>query len=284
MGDTTRSDCPVAIFCGGDHVRLGRLAGAQAKALLVAHDTPLLWRLIDQLRAAGFQRVVAATTPRLERPISDALAAYRRDAPGLDLRVAAIREQERGLLFGLRSLLAEWSSPRFGMCLADIYFRANPFPTLDPSALRDGVLLGAASPAVPAERSLGGILDVEGDRVRRVIERPTSSSPPAALRWSGVAFAPRAATLAALEEFLVGLTDAPAPGDFFEHLRARGTVVGAAVGPDFVNVNSPDQLLLASLYARLERDPSREPLGEILAEAARALRDDIARRSAERPR
>ena len=76
MGDSIQKECPVAIFCGGDNLRLGRLAGAQAKTLLVTHDSPLLWRLIDQLRAAGFTQIVAATTPRLEFQIAGSIENY----------------------------------------------------------------------------------------------------------------------------------------------------------------------------------------------------------------
>ena len=273
-----RSDCPVAIFCGGEHVRLGRLARAQAKSLLVAHDTPLLWRLIDQLRAAGFGRIVAATTPRLERRISDSMDHYFRASPDEPaIEVVARVEQERGLLFGLERILAALSGDRFVLCLGDIFFLANPFPALRERVDAGVDCLVAAPPAIPEELALGGIVSTDDDRILAVIERPTSDLSGRSLRWSGLALSDRARALADLESYLLERTEGGPPGDFFEFQRRRGRDLRCVTGPDFVNVNSPDHLLLASLYARVEADPAPGDVRSSLQAAARALRTELAR-------
>lgn len=277
MADPERSECTAVVFCGGDHRRLGRLSGGQAKSLLVAHDLPLLWRLLDQLRAAGFRRVVAATTPNLERQIADSLDHYMRTSPaGIRVEVTAPPEQRRGVLPGLRRVLAAASTTRALACLGDIFFRGNPF--LDFASVDAGCdYLGVAPVPFEEELAQGGIVvRGGGDRITAVLERPVAGVPAGAARWSGVALTDRAAALADIERFLRGRPDGAPPGDFFEFQRERGRDLRAVPGPDFVNVNSPDHLLLASLYARLETDPAAGPLASRLVEAASALRRAIA--------
>jgi NDP-sugar pyrophosphorylase family protein len=278
VGDSSKSDCPVAIFCGGEHVRLGRLARAQAKSLLVAHDTPILWRLLDQLRAAGFERIVAATTPRLERPISESVDHYSRASPDrFAIEVVARAEQERGLLFGLERILATSTGDRYVLCLGDIFFLANPFPALRERVDAGADCLVAAPAAIPEELALGGIVSTDGDEILAVIERPTSDFSGRPLRWSGLALSDRARALSDLESYLPERTEGGPPGDFFEFQRRRGRDLRCVTGPDFVNVNSPDHLLLASLYARLEADPAPGDLATSLSAATKTLRTELAR-------
>jgi hypothetical protein len=59
-------------------------------------------------------------------------------------------------------------------------------------------------------------------------------------------------------------------------VRLRGRRVRALIGPDFVNINTQDSLLLANLYAAVDRHPPGSPLHDSLAAAAHALRLQIA--------
>lgn len=280
MGDSTHIECPAAIFCGGDNLRLGRLGRAQAKTLLVTRDTPLLWRLIDQLRAAGFSRIVAATTPRLKEQIAGSVDDYvRTGPPDVDIEVVANARQERGLIFGLARLLETWTSERCLICFGDMYFRGNPFLAFRPHVEAEHDCLGVAPAKLEADRRLGGLVYEEGHSVVSIIERPIGQSTGTPLRWSGIALFGRRPALEAMEVFAADSVDDRPPGDFFEFQRQRGRDLRCVPGPDFVNVNSPDQLLLASLYARLEADSASESLSKSLSDAAEALRRDIARRA-----
>lgn len=279
MGDSIQKECPVAIFCGGDNLRLGRLAGAQAKTLLVTHDSPLLWRLIDQLRAAGFTQIVAATTPRLEFQIAGSIENYLQASPGEgQVDVIVSEEQRRGVVFGLHRLLQSSTAERWMICFGDIFFLANPFPALRMFADAEYDVLGVAPVTFDEELRLGGLVYCDGDRVLSVVERPQAAVEGRPLRWSGIALFDSSAALADLEDFVSESNDDPPPGDFFEFRRRRGRDLRCVSGPDFVNVNSPDQLLLASLYARLEADSAGPAVSGPLNEAARALRRDLARR------
>ena len=281
MSDSIQKECPVAIFCGGDNLRLGRLAGAQAKALLVTHDSPLLWRLLDQLRGAGFTRITAATTPRLESQIAGSIEHYRRASAGEGhVDVVVSEEQRRGVVFGLHRLLESSAAERWMICFGDIFFLANPFPALRMLVDARYDVLGVAPSTSDEELRLGGLVYPDGDRVLSIVERPPATVKGRPLRWSGNALFDAAAARADIEVFVSESNDDPPPGDFFEFQRRRGRDLRYVTGPDFVNVNSPDQLLLASLYARLEADSAGPAVSGSLAEAARAIRRDLARRIA----
>jgi NDP-sugar pyrophosphorylase family protein len=275
--DNAASDCTVAIFCGGEGIRMEQLMrGHYAKTLLVAHDTPLLCRLLDQLRSAGFERIVASTTPRFERQITEAVYAYQDVRPSETVRIEVVvsKAQRRGVLVGLGELLDRIATTRCLTCLGDIFFLANPFLPFRNEIRAEHDSLGVATVAVEAELRQGGIVDQDDGKVCRIIERPMETLALAGqpVRWSGVALIDRTRALKDLEAFL---TSAPAdspPGDFFEFQRARGRDFRCTAGPDFVNVNSPDHLLLASLYARLEKRAAAGDLSTALARSAASLR------------
>ena len=288
MDDSTHIECPAAIFCGGESLRLGRLGGAQAKTLLVAREMPLLWRLIDHLTAAGFSRIVAATTPRLEPQIAASVEDYvRTSSSETGIEVVSTPEQQRGLIFGMARLLETWTAERCLVCLGDMFFLGNPFPSFRRHLEAEYDCLGVAPATIDEERGLGGLIYEQGDEVLSIVERPAGTIPGTPLRWSGTALFSRGPALEAMEVFAADSGDDRPPGDFFDFQRQRGREVRCVWGPDFVNVNSPDQLLLASLYAGLEADSAgkdgledgRGSLSKSLSDAAEALRRDIARRA-----
>jgi NDP-sugar pyrophosphorylase family protein len=274
--DLAATDCTVLIFCGGEGLRMGRLGAHYAKTLLVAHDTPLLCRLLDQLYSAGFETIVASTTPRFERQITEAVQGYQavRRSANVRAQVVVSEAQRRGVLVGLEELLDRFATTRCLICLGDIFFLANPFLRCRDQVRAEHDVLGVATVGVETELRQGGIVDQDAGKVYRVIERPTGTlaltGQPA--RWSGVALIDR---VRAMKDLATFLPDAPAdspPGDFFEFQRAQGRDFRCIHGSDFVNVNSPDHLLLASLYARLEKSTAGSDISSALARSAESLR------------
>jgi NDP-sugar pyrophosphorylase family protein len=277
MIDLEPSECTAAIFCGGENLRLGRLSGIQAKTLLAAYDTPLIWRLIDQLRSAGFSTITVSTTPRFELEITEAISCYLRSTPNDQrIQVVASVAQEHGVLFGLRDVLDMGSARNFLFCLGDIFFLSNPFLSIRPHITSEYDCLGVAPLIVEEEVGLGGLVYQDQGRIHNVVERPGKICKGSPMRWSGTALVERSRALTDIDAFLLDSeADSPA-GEFFEFQCARGNHLECVTGPDFVNVNSPDHLLLASLYAKLESVGSDEHLWANLAEAARSLRLDLA--------
>jgi hypothetical protein len=133
---------------------------------------------------------------------------------------------------------------------------------------------GVAAITVEAELRKGGIVEQDNGKVYRIIERPmgTPALTEQPARWSGVALIDRARALKDLETFLPNAPADSPPGDFFEFQRTRGLDFRCTAGPDFVNINSPDHLLLASLYARLEKRAAAGDLSTALAWSAASLR------------
>ncbi|MGH7555518.1 MAG: hypothetical protein ACREMQ_21165, partial [Longimicrobiales bacterium] len=214
--------------------------------------------------------------PRFERQITEAVQGYQavRRSETVRAQVVVSEAQRRGVLVGLGELLDRFVTTRCLICLGDIFFLANPFLPFRDEVHAGHDALGVATVAVEAELRQSGIVDQDAGKVYRIIERPTGAlaltGQPA--RWSGVALIDR---VQAMKDLATFLSDAPPdspPGDFFEFQRARGRDFRCIHGSDFVNVNSPDHLLLASLYARLEKATAGGDLSTTLARSAESLR------------
>jgi molybdopterin-guanine dinucleotide biosynthesis protein A len=272
---TTRSlnETLAVIFCGGQQRRFGRLSGRHAKTLALAYDTPLLWRLCDQLQEGGLTRIVACTTPAFGGQIRDSLDQYAGSmANAAEIEVVVSEAQQRGVVHGLRDVLHALPADRCLSCLGDIFFASNPFP----GALSDddGDAIGTASCRGDSDWRLGGLVHAVDGRVEAFIERPDARPTVPVRRWSGLVVSARRRAMTDLDVFIrQAPPDAPL-GDFLEFQRARGCSFRVVDGPDFVNVNTPDDLLLASLRARLaaEGHTPPSPLTEALLAAAERLR------------
>jgi hypothetical protein len=66
-----------------------------------------------------------------------------------------------------------------------------------------------------------------------------------------------------------------AVGEIFEYRRTLGRPVRAIHGPDFININSPDHLLLASLYTAMTVHHENHEVCAALERAATALRSTL---------
>lgn len=268
-------DCIAAIFCGGASTRFGVLGRARAKTLLPVHDRPLLWRTIDQLRTANFTRIVAVTTPPLAAEIQAAADRYD-EVSSFEVGVSVCEEQSRGMLFGLGALTRDACCDRLLVCLGDIFFLENPFPAFRDALARGDDCLGVTRLALAAEWRAGGLVFTQDNRVERICERPIEAPRGATQRWSGNALIHRARCAEDLGSFLAIAPDDTPPGDFFEFQRQSGLPFSIINGPDFVNINTPDHLVLASLYALLNSHPSPSGLSESIQKSAELLRHHLA--------
>ncbi len=275
-------DCSALILCGGSNSRFGELGEITPKALLPVHDSTLLWRTLSHLEEAGFRSVTVATTPRAASAIEHALTV--RPSRRLIPKMEVSEEQRRGPLFGLLSALSQTPEERCCLCLGDIFFLENPFPRLVESTLDDldhRSRLGVSFEGLPSEFLGRGVVQVRGSEVESLLAsaiRPRVTGRelrPA--RWSGNVVLSRSQTLADLDEFLcLGDRDDTPIEDFLEFQRARGRRFHSVEGPDFVNVNTPQDLVLASLYALIERTPCTGQPGLALRHGAEELRRHLA--------
>lgn len=269
-----------AIFCGGASRRMGPLARGRPKTLLPAFDQPLLWRQIEQLREAGFEQIEVVTTPALARYIGESLDRLRRSVEiGDGTRVRVCGAQEHGVLWGVRAVLESASAERVLLSLGDIFFLSNPFISMRSHLTENYDCVSAAAFALELEIGRGGLVVQRNGSVQGLIEHPDDEIPEAPLRWSGVILVDRRSSLTDLETYLTSAEPDARPGDFVDFRCRKGVAARVVDCPDFVNVNTPDELLLASIYARMEAATGRSGLSRDLALAAASLRHEIAARS-----
>ena len=279
MTEQGPSQIVAVIFCGGAGVRMGPLARIQTKTLLPAFDKPLLWRLIEQLQITGFSRIVVSTTPRYELQIAQAVELHAQSRAQPVPQVVGSIPQETGVLPGFQDFLDSTPTERALFCLGDIFFLSNPFASMRTHLAADYDCLAAVKPTVPQEVDQGGLILHDRERLLSVIEGSTVDVRQDPWRWSGLALVSRRRALVDIGAFLQQAPADSPPGELFEFQRRRGAPSRVVVCPDFVNINTPDHLLLASIYARMEALPESSSARMSLGRAADSLRRQLAGRS-----
>ncbi len=157
------------VLCGGVGARLRPLTYAVPKPLLPVGGRPILEHILDRLAAAALTEVALATGFRSELIEQHFGPAYR----GTTLHYR--REQEplgtAGVLNLVRGAMAEVFVVTNGDLLTDIDVRA----LLD--AHRDrGAAVTVCTRALPVEVAYG-VVDVDGDRITRIREKPEVQVP-----------------------------------------------------------------------------------------------------------
>ena len=274
-------DCTAIILAGGQGVRLGRLGQLTSKALLVTYDRPLLIRHLDHLIEANFRRIVVSTNPAHYPPIHALVASYRPDTPA-EISVLENPAHLTGPIEALYEAVKQTQTRRCLMVLVDEFVRGNGF-----LAFRDKVVDGddytAIAPVMDAsELQRGGYVSCRGSLIEAFVERaepePTDSFPS-----PGTSLCRTTTTLKAIEDFLAAAPPGESVGDFYNFRCRQGHAIHALMGPDFVNINTPDNLLLATLYATMEAYPAESPTQAPLSALASSLRSEIAQRTNRTP-
>ncbi len=275
-------DCTVIVLAGGQGLRMGGLGQLMAKTAMVAYDWPLLIRALHQMREHGFSRVVISTNTTFYPQLSALIASYvegtTRHNPHYsadDIRVIENPAHEGGPLPALAEALKYADTRRVLLYLADEFQLANPFADFAAVLPDDADYLGCAIPAYPRELLRGGLVYAHEDgESYSIVEKPETNPGANGLRWTGVALFSRD-LIDDLAQFFTQHPANLAVGEIFEFRRAMGKPVRAIVGPDFLNVNSPDHLLLAGLYVAMEKHAHQPELCASLAIAAAALREKM---------
>lgn len=270
-------DCTVIILAGGQGLRMGGLGQLMAKTTLVAYDWPLLIRALHQLGEHGFSKVLISTNSTFYTQVTTLVASYNAaeltqslPTPS-DIQVILNPEHDKGPLPALAEALKYINTGRCLMYLADIFQVENSLAGFAQVVADDADYLGAARPFEPREMKRGGLLYTDGQAIRAIVERPDPNATSDALRWNGVALFNR--QLADdLQAFLPKASASVAIGDIFEYRRTLGKPIRAIPVSDFINVNSPDHLLLAGLYVAMEAHQDKPELCEAFAKAASELR------------
>lgn len=272
-------DCTVLVLAGGQGLRMGGLGQLMAKASMVAYDWPLLIRSLHQMREHGFSKILISTNtvfyPQLSALIASYVEGTARHQPHYqadDIRIIENLAHAGGPLPALAEALKYVDTRRILLYLADEFQLANPFADFAAVLADDVDYLGCARPAYPRELLRGGLVYAHEDGAAySIVEKPQPNPDATGLRWTGVALFSRD-LIDDLAQFFTQYPANLASGEIFEFRRLLGKPVRAIVGPDFLNVNSPDHLLLAGLYVAMEKHTDQPELCAALATAAAALR------------
>jgi dTDP-glucose pyrophosphorylase len=270
-------DCTVIILAGGQGLRMGGLGQLMAKTTLVAYDWPLLIRALHQLGEHGFSKVLISTNSAFYTQLTTLVASYTNAElsqflPTLtDIQVILNAEHDKGPLPALAEALKYVNTRRCLLYLADIFQVDNSLAAFAAVVEDDVDYLGTAIPFEAREMKRGGLVYVNGQEVTAIVERPDEHASSDALRWNGIALFNH--QLADDLRMLLAqtLTDV-AIGDIFEYRRSMSKPVRAVFVSDFINVNSPDHLLLAGLYVAIEAHHDNPELCEAFRKAASLLR------------
>jgi len=232
------NDITLIILAGGEGTRMQPASLITPKALLSAFDEPLLIRQIRHAKKADISKVLVSTNPKDFKQIKKTLSYFN-----LKADVIKNSKHAQGSLPALSYSLNTVSTSKVLMSFADIYFMYNPFSEFKNES---GYRIGISKAFDPKELSLGGIIFTQGKLVEKIIERPIENNTKG-YRWNGLVLFEKD-DQKELDKFLKSnRTDSP-EGDFFEYLRTNNTIFSTIDGSDFINVNRPENLMIASIY------------------------------------
>lgn len=227
------------ILAGGDGTRMQPASLITPKPLLTAFDDTLLIRQIRQANEARIDNVVVSTNPKDLTLIQKIIKQS-----ALQAKVLKNEMHSKGSLPALEFAISRISSENVLMSFADIYFFNNPFKSFVGLSKHT---LGISGTFDTKELSLGGVVLVKDNMmVEKIIEMPFKNNK--GYRWNGLALF-KIGNRSDLTHFLsVNKANSP-EGDFFEYLRKSKQVEFFFVKcSDFINVNRPENLLVASMY------------------------------------
>lgn len=234
-----KNDFTLVILAGGDGTRMRPASLITPKPLLTTYDEPLLIRQARQANEAGISEILISTNPKDYAQINGVLRLY-----GVKAKVLKNENHKEGSLPALEFAIEKIPTPKILMSFADIYFFNNPFPEFMSINKHS---FGISKAFDTRELSLGGIVFVEESEIQKIVEVPIKNNTKG-YRWNGLALFDKAYH-SDLKDFLKdNRLDSP-EGDFFEYLRTKRKIDFSGIEcSDFINVNRPDNLLIAAIY------------------------------------
>jgi NDP-sugar pyrophosphorylase family protein len=246
------------ILAGGEGTRMGIYGEYCPKPLMVAYNQSLLQRNLNFLALTGFKKAIISTRESFFKTIeSHIFSICSKDFSLHNIKANVINNPQHksgsleALLWGLDFVSTKWVL----MCFSDIFFLENPFIELA-SLCRGGKdILGISPITKPDQLTKGGIVYQKEGLVSAIYERPSMElKMENSFRWNGIALFETETGKIELKQFLETVNKPALPeGDFFEFRRKSGRQIFCHRTSDFINVNSLDDLLVASIHAALEK-------------------------------
>ncbi len=239
------------ILAGGRATRFQALGEVLPKCLLPVYDKPLLIRQIEQCALAGVGDVLVSVAQRFAATVQSVLDLYR---PPAGVAVTCIAEpRPLGPVGGVLALLPEMGDRATLLLLGDEYYESSsPFRELASRGQVADLVVGLVRHS-PAHRIQCNVVTDPAGRIVDLREKPAVHQLQGSTRWCGCAGF-RGGLLASLT--LRQIERCAHSGDLISQLLAQGAVAEPLEFPEIhINLNSPEDLLLASLVAA--RDEAR---------------------------
>lgn len=256
------SNCTAVILAGGQGLRLGKLGSLLPKTMLNLYDFPLCIHILEYLRESGFCEVIISTNNEFYSLINKFIERYKATcdlAQEIDVQVLENPQHIYGPLPALYNVGHSLRTEYVLMCLGDIFYLNNPFCEFDREMHQQSVYLGVTQISTSSHYKKGGIVYTKDHKVTSVVKGTTlqnlESGSANALLWGGVAYFPLA-VIEHLKPFLDQVDLNSSLEDFFEFCIHCGNDVSTILCSDFVNINSVDDLLLATIYRAKQKAKS----------------------------
>lgn len=239
------------ILAGGEGSRMGRLSKITPKPLMAAFDEPLVIRHIRHAEESGIKRIIISTAPTYYDKVKKSLPYWNKNN-------AILIENENhkdGSLPALLKIMDFLETKKLIMAFSDIFFLKNPYSEFLKTANSYSYVLGISPAFSTKELGFGGIILLNPDlTVRKIRESPIKSNREG-MRWNGLVYF-NSSHKRLLNKFLQLYPKGSPEGDFFEYLRKKmNAVFHACICPDFINVNKPIDIFIATLYRYAEINP-----------------------------
>jgi dTDP-glucose pyrophosphorylase len=267
-------------MAGGQGSRLKRLGRFISKASLIVYDQPMLIRHLDHLIEAGFRRILITTNPQHHGAIATLIDAYgemmaQEGTADLRLRVLNNAAHLTGPTEGFRQALSEVDTPRALLILADEFSLSNPFVPYA-KLVDDAEEYGGVSRLLDVRDTLRGGYVLLKDGYIVACEERAGIPNPDGYPSTGLSLFSTRAMLEDCDHFISLHPASASIGDFTDYrVEKMGRRVRAVMDPDFININTQDSLLLANVYAAMERHGPASPLYNEMARMAQHLRQTL---------
>ena len=251
------------ILAGGEGNRMRPLTDLTPKPILHVLDESLLIRQIKQAQTTGLKNIIVTTQKKYNKNIESELKIAK-------LKVTLIQnpKHKQGSLPALLYVLNKIGTDKIIMSFSDLYFIDNPFLTfLKKIGTQKVCLMGVSNIFHKKDLSNGGLIFLDNNcNIVKIIEKPLYMNN-MGLRWNGLAYFSRSNKLY-LKKFLdTNNLDSP-EGDFFEYMRKLGIGFKGILCSDFININEPHDLIVASLYriGEISNDSNKVKIAKQLRE------------------
>lgn len=260
----------LVILAGGQSTRMGSLSRIITKSAVPIFNTTLIKRQIEQAVNAGIENIIISTNKTLYTQIKILVSDFN------NVKVISNPLHKKGSMNALLKIMEmNKKIDRVIMSLADIYFIENPFYKIIKLLNSKKTILFAAKPFDNLELSRGGVIFPIKGYVMDIIEKPIPLNIKG-YRWTGLAIF-NSCIRTELRSFLK-LHPGLAEEDFFQALKNKEEIK-INLTSDFINVNTPSQMFLASIYQVIEATSGKGFEIKLLQQSAEYFRTEILKKN-----